>query len=326
MKKPKAILLFSGGLDSLLAFEILKEQGIKILAVFFKTYFFGSEIAEKSAKENGIKLKVIDISKEHLEIVKKPKFGYGASMNPCLDCHILMLKKAKELMKEDYNPSSALPQKRAPNFDFVATGEVLGERPMSQNKKALELVEKESSLKGYLLRPLSAKLLEPTIPEKKGLISREKLLDIKGRSRKRQIELAKKFKIKWYPSPAGGCILTDLEFGKKMKELLEIYPDFNGNDVELLKVGRHFWEGKTKIVVGRNHKENLEIEKLKKEKDFLIKPINYPGPSVLVRNYGKKISNEILEKGKKLILKYSKKIKTDVKFEIEKGFSDFVEN
>jgi tRNA-specific 2-thiouridylase len=306
MKKVKALLLFSGGLDSILAVRILMEQGIEVVPVYFKSYFFGPEIAEKSAKENGLKLRIEDISKEHLEIVKKPKFGWGASMNPCLDCHILMLKKAKEIMEKE-------------KFDFVATGEVLGERPFSQTKNALLIVERESSLKGYLLRPLSAKLLEPTIPEKKGLVKREKLFDIQRRSRKRQIELAKKFKIKWYPQPSGGCILTDLEFGKKLRDLLEKYPEFDGNDIETLKLGRHFGEGKVKIIVGRNHEENLKLEKLKRKGDFIVKIENYPGPTVLIRPYEEKASKEIFKKAKDLIIKYSKKArgKKDIKFLIE---------
>ena len=303
MGKARALVLFSGGLDSILACKILEEQKIDVVPVFFKSYFFGPEIAQKSAKENGLNLRIEDISKEHLEIVKKPKFGWGTSMNPCLDCHILMLKRAKEIMEKE-------------NFDFVATGEVLGERPFSQTRNALAIVERESSLKGYLLRPLSAKLLEPTIPEKKGLVKREKLFDIQGRSRKRQIELAKKFKIKWYPQPSGGCILTDLEFGKKLRELLEKYPEFDGNDVETLKLGRHFWEEKVKIIIGRNHEENLKLEKLKRKGDFIIKMKNYPGPTALIRLYQGKISDEILGKAKGLILKYSKKTKgkKDVKF------------
>jgi tRNA U34 2-thiouridine synthase MnmA/TrmU len=308
MKKVRALVLFSGGLDSILACKILEEQKIEVVPVFFKSYFFGPEIAQKSAKENRLNLRIEDISKEHLEIVKKPKFGWGASMNPCLDCHILMLKKAKEIMEKE-------------NFDFVATGEVLGERPFSQTRNALAIVERESSLKGYLLRPLSAKLLEPTIPEKKGLVKREKLFDIQGRSRKKQIELAKKFKIKWYPQPSGGCILTDLEFGKKLRELLEKYPEFDGNNVETLKLGRHSWEGKVKIIIGRNHEENLKLEKLKRKGDFIIKMENYPGPTALIRPYQGKVSDEILEKAKELILKYSKKArgKKDVKFLVKNG-------
>jgi len=307
MKKVKALVLFSGGLDSILACKILEEQKIKVVPVFFKSYFFGPDTAQKAAKENGLNLRVEDISKEHLEIVKKPKFGRGASMNPCLDCHILMLKKAKAMMKKE-------------KFDFVATGEVLGERPMSQNKMALELVEKESSLSGYLLRPLSAKLLKKTIPEKNGLVDREKLLEIRGRSRKKQIDLAKKFKLKWYPQPSGGCLLTDPQFGQRLRELLEKYPDFNGNDVELLKLGRHFWQGKAKIVVGRNHEENLKIKKIAKKGDVLIEIKNYPGPVALVRNYNQKFGQKILKETKFLILKYAKKArgKQNVKFKLVK--------
>jgi tRNA U34 2-thiouridine synthase MnmA/TrmU len=217
-----------------------------------------------------------------------------------------MLKKAKEIMEKE-------------KFDFVATGEVLGERPFSQTRGALLTVERESSLKGYLLRPLSAKLLEPTIPEKKKLVKREKLFDIQGRSRKKQMELTKKFKIKWYPQPSGGCILTDLEFGKKLRDLLEKYPKFDGNDVETLKLGRHFWEGKVKIIIGRNHEENLKLEKLKRKGDFIMKMKNYPGPTALIRPYKTKVSDEILKKAKELILEYSKKArgKKDIKFQIE---------
>ena len=165
MKRIKALILFSGGLDSILAAKILEEQGIKLLGLTFKSYFFNEKEAKESARKIKLPLKVIDFSKEHLQIVKNPKYGYGKAMNPCLDCHILMLKIAKRLMNKE-------------GFHFVATGEVLGERPMSQNKEALKLIEKRSLLKGYLLRPLSAKLLEPTIPEMSGLVNREKLLDI----------------------------------------------------------------------------------------------------------------------------------------------------
>ena len=304
MKKIKAVLLFSGGLDSILAAKILRKQKIKILAITFKSYFFNEKIAKKAAKEIKLPLKVIDFSKEHLKIVKKPKYGYGKTVNPCIDCHILMLKFAKRIMRER-------------KYDFVATGEVLGERPMSQNPKALKLVEKESTLSGFLLRPLSAKLLKKTVPEIKKWINREKLLNISGRSRKKQIALAQKFRIKWYPTPAGGCLLTDLEFGKKLKELLKIYPKFNGNDIELLKLGRHFWKDKIKIIVGRDEKEDKKVKKLAKKFDILIEMKKYPGPLTLIRNYKKtKIPKKILEKAKELTKYYSTKArdKIDVKF------------
>ena len=309
MKKTKALVLLSGGLDSILAVKILEAQGVKIKGLGFKSYFFNEKLAKKAAKELNIPIKIIDLSKEHLNLVKKPKYGYGKGMNPCIDCHILMLKKAKNIMLKE-------------KFDLVATGEVLGERPMSQNLKSLKLIEKKSGLKGYLLRPLSAKLLEPTIPEKKGLIERKKLLDISGRSRKRQLKLAKKFKIKSYPSPAGGCLLTDLEFSKKLKDLFEKYPRCQGNDIELLKLGRHFWQDKVKIIVGRNEEENKKIRKLAKRADVLIEMENYPGPLTLVRSYSKrKISSRILEKARFLTKYYSTKSrqKKDVKFKIFSG-------
>lgn len=305
-KKARALVLFSGGLDSILAVKILKEQGIEVKALSFQSYFFNAGEAKKAAKKLKIPLKIIDFSKDHLKIVKKPKYGYGKAMNPCIDCHILMLKKAKEIMKKE-------------KFDFVATGEVLKERPMSQNFQALKIVEKESRLKGYLLRPLSAKLLEPTIPEKKGLVDRQKLLDISGRSRKRQLELAKRYRISFYPTPAGGCLLTDLEFGKRLKKLMDEYPQFQRNDIELLKLGRHFWQDKIKIVVGRNKEENEKIKALAKRKDVLIEMENYPGPLTLIRNYSrKKLPQEILEKAKFLTQYYSTKSrnKKDVRFKI----------
>lgn len=304
----KCLFLFSGGLDSILGVEVLRiQKNIKIVGLTFKSIFFDETLAKKMAKKISLPLKIVDISSSLLKIVKKPKYGYGKGMNPCLDCRILMLKKAKEILKKE-------------KFDFVASGEVLGERPMTQNKFALNFVEKKSSLKGILLRPLSAKLLEETIFEKKGLIKRELLLDLSGRSRKSQIFLAKKFNLKDYPTPSGGCILTDLNFSKKLKELLKIYPKAKENDIKLLKLGRHFWEKKVKIVVGRNEKENKILKKLAKKGDFLIEMKNYPGPLTLLRNYQKtKISSEVLKKAKKLTQYYSPKVRErkDVKFKIK---------
>ena len=293
MKKRKALLLFSGGLDSILAAKILKDQGIEVVGLTFRSYFFDERQAKKYAKQLGISLKIVDISEEHFEIVKNPKYGYGKSINPCIDCRVLMLKKAKEIMEKE-------------GFDFVATGEVLGERPMSQNRKALKIVEKESGLEGYLLRPLSAKLLEPTLPEKLRLVDRSKLLAIKGRSRKKQIELAKKFGLK-YPQPSGGCILTDLNFGKKLKEVLEKRKNLDGNDIRLLRVGRHFWYKCFKIVVGRNKEENEILKKLARDGDVLVELKNLKGPTTLVRKYCKKgRKKEAIEKAKELTRRYSK--------------------
>jgi tRNA U34 2-thiouridine synthase MnmA/TrmU len=293
--KTSALVLLSGGLDSILTVKLLQKQGIEITGLTFVSYFFDSTLAEKAAKQLKIKLKIIDFSDEHLTLIKNPRYGYGKAMNPCIDCHLLMLKKAKEIMKKE-------------KFDFVATGEVLGERPMSQNKQALDLIEKESTLKGYLLRPLSAKLLEPTIPEKKGLVDRDKLLDIVGRSRKKQLALAKKWGIKEYPTPAGGCLLTDLQFGQRLRELFDRWPDCQGNDVKLLKLGRHFWVKDNKIVVGRNKEENEQIKKLARKGDILIEPKDFPGPTILIRSK-KKILVESLTKAKELMIKYSPKLR-----------------
>lgn len=302
-KKIRGLVLFSGGLDSILAGKILSEQGLGLLGLTFKSLFFDEKIAEKSAKQIGLPIRIIDISREHLKMVKKPRFGYGSAMNPCIDCHLMMLKKAKSVMKKE-------------KYDFVATGEVLGERPMSQSKVNLELLEKESGLDGFLLRPLSAKLLKQTFLEKRGLIDRAKLLAICGRQRKAQLELAKKYKIKDYPTPAGGCLLCDLEFGKKLRELFKRKPNCGLNDVELLKIGRHFWLADIKAIIGRNYEENQKIKKLAQKGDLLVELKLAAGPTALIR--GKKISEQVIEETKKLILKYAKKAKGDGEFLIIK--------
>lgn len=283
--------MFSGGLDSILAVKVLRQLNIEIKGVTFISYFFDSKIAEKGAKSLGLKLKIVDFSKEHLKIVEEPHFGYGSTMNPCIDCHILMLKKAKEIMDRG-------------DWDFVATGEVLGERPMSQNKKALMLIEKEAGLKGRLLRPLSAKLLELTILEKKGLIDREKLLDIQGRSRKVQLTLAKQWDIKDFPAPAGGCLLTDPEFSQRLKKLFEMWPDCQGEDIELLKIGRVRWIENSLIVIGRDQEENKKIADLAKTNDVLIKLKDYPGPLTLIRG---KAPLNIIKKTAQVTAHYSTK-------------------
>jgi len=305
--KIKALVLMSGGLDSILAAKILKESGIKVVALCFKSCFFSDVKAKFAAKKLGVVFKSVDFSKEHLEMTKNPKYGYGSAVNPCIDCHLLMLKKTKEIMEKD-------------GFDFVATGEVLGERPMSQNRRALDLIERKSGLSGYLLRPLSARVLETTIPEKKGLILKEKIFGISGRSRKIQMALAKKWKIDWYPAPSGGCLLTEKEFGKRLKELFEVSLDFNEKDARLLAFGRHFWLGKTKIIIGRNKNENKEIKKLWQKGDALIEMKNYAGPATLVRSYFEGgISEKVIEKAKLQTRHYSTKArgKRDVEFKID---------
>ncbi|MFH0906817.1 MAG: tRNA 4-thiouridine(8) synthase ThiI [bacterium] len=301
--KTRVFALLSGGLDSILAIKILQKQGIEITGLSFVSYFFNVDSAKKAAEQLKIELREIDFSDEHFEMIKNPKYGYGKAMNPCIDCHILMLRKAKKLM--DKEAGVYLNQ-------FVCTGEVLGQRPMSQNKQSLDLIEKESGLKGYLLRPLSAKFLEPTILEKKGLVDRNKLFDISGRSRKEQMALAKKWGIKEYPSPAGGCILTDFQFGVRLKELLQKWPDAQSNDIKLLRFGRHFWVENEKIIVGRNKQENGQIKKLSKKGDTIIEPKEFPGPTILIKSR-ENISEKSLIKAKELMIKYSPKMKNKIK-------------
>ncbi|MDR1160513.1 MAG: tRNA 4-thiouridine(8) synthase ThiI [Syntrophomonadaceae bacterium] len=269
----KAITLYSGGLDSLLAANLLNRQGIDVIAVNFKTPFFGvDENAQEKFAQVGIPLHIIDIGEEYYtEILKKPQYGYGKNLNPCIDCHGFMLKKAGDYMEKV-------------GASFLSTGEVLGERPMSQNKNSLKIVENLSGYAGYIVRPLSALLLEPTIPEINGWVDRGQLLDFSGRSRVRQFELAKEWGITDYPTPAGGCRLTDANFSRRLRRVLDLNDSLDRTAVEILKVGRHFaLDHDTLLIVGRNHEENLAIENLVRSDDLLIKVADHPGPSAILR-------------------------------------------
>jgi len=247
-------------------------QDIEILALNFRTPFFGgSRKAERAAEQLGVPLRVIDISTQHLRIVLNPKYGYGKQMNPCIDCHALMVREAGRVMEEQ-------------SARFIVTGEVLRQRPKSQNLQALKIVERESGYEGLVLRPLSAKLLPPTIPEQEGWVCRERLLDISGRSRKRQMELAARLGITEYSSPGGGCILTDPSFARRFRGLLDETPRPSLNDVYLLTVGRHFrLQGAARLVVGRNAAENERIASLASRNDVLMKVRDHPGPTALLR-------------------------------------------
>lgn len=259
----------------MLAARTLMEQGIEVTGLSFKSYFFGTAKGKKVAAQLGIKHIEVDFSAEHLVMVKKPKYGYGKNMNPCIDCHAMMLKKAGEIMRRE-------------GYDFIATGEVLGERPMSQNKEALRIVEKDSGLSGRLIRPLSAKLLDQSEPEKAGLVNREKLFNISGRSRQRQLELVKKYGIKEYASPGGGCLLTDPAFSEKLLKILEFWPECNGNDIELLKWGRVNWlkdehDNNVLLMIGRDKQDNENLEKLAGSGDVIIQLAEENGPTSLIR-------------------------------------------
>lgn len=269
-RKARAIVLLSGGLDSLLAVKVLQEQGIEVVGLTFESPFFGSGNARRGAEQLGIELIVKDISEEELELIKNPPHGFGKQMNPCIDCHALMFRKAGEMLSEGY--------------DFIATGEVLGERPMSQNRQSLDTVARESGCAELLLRPLSAKHLPPTRPELDGLVDRDRLLDLKGRSRKPQIALAKRYGIKSYVQPAGGCLLTEPNFSKRLLELLSKEPQAGVDDARLLAMGRHFRSPSgAKIVVGRDKADNERIRDFAKGGDVLIVSDVTPGPTALVR-------------------------------------------
>ena len=304
-RKAKAIVLFSGGLDSRLAVCMLKEQDIDVKALHFILPFGAGCCNDKMcnfrfSQKELVDLKIIDCTsgknfQDYMKIVRNPKHGHGSGMNPCIDCRIFMLKKAKEIMKKE-------------KADLIATGEVLNERPMSQYKSALELVEKEAGLKGMILRPLSAKLLPETAAEKNGLIDRNKLLAINGRSRKIQIELADKFKIN-YPSPAGGCLLCEKAFCQKLNDLIKHIDKTNKKgkitekDIELLKTGRHFRFGEAKIIVGRNHQENLKLLSLNSSKYLIFEVPGVGSPiTLLISN---KPSHKDIEMAASLTARYS---------------------
>jgi tRNA U34 2-thiouridine synthase MnmA/TrmU len=267
----RALGLTSGGLDSILSALILKNQGIQVAWINFETPFFSSNKARLAARMTGIPLAVKNITNVYVEMLKNPNCGYGGNMNPCLDCHALMLQIAGSIMKQE-------------RFDFLFTGEVLGQRPMSQTKPSLRYVEKNSGFPGYILRPLSAKLLAPTIPEQLGLVDRERLLDISGRGRKDQIKLAEDFGVTDYPAPAGGCLLTDVGFSRRLRDLLDHQEGCQERDFELLKYGRHFrLDDKHKVIVGRTKQDNKRILELSDpHKDIRLRMMDMAGPAVLL--------------------------------------------
>jgi len=266
----KALALFSGGLDSILAAKLLQKQGINVECITFETPFFSADKARSGVVHAALPiLHVFDITEDHLTMLRSPRYGYGKNMNPCIDCHTLMLKKAGEFMAST-------------GASVLATGEVLGQRPMSQTKQSLHIVAKNSGYQDYILRPLSAKLLPVTKPEQEGLVNREQLWDIQGRGRHRQMEAAVEFGIKEYPAPAGGCLLTDVMFSKRLKELFA-HDDFTIPSIHLLKAGRHFRiNEQIKIIVGRHLRDNTLIERYAKSNDVMLHTGNFPGPTTLI--------------------------------------------
>ena len=270
VRKARGLALFSGGLDSQLAICVLREQDIYVEAVVFKSPFFKIESARKAAEALQVKLHVVDFTADILGLVDNPPHGFGGNLNPCIDCHALMIKRAGEMMREM-------------NFDFIATGEVLNQRPMSQRRQALGIVEKCSENAGRLLRPLSALRLEPTIPEQEGLIERDRLLDLQGRNRKPQLELAQRYGLVDYPSPAGGCLLTESGFCRRLADLKAHEGLTQQRLAWLLVYGRHLrLPGGAKCIVGRNSRDNASLKKVRQNEDVLIHTVNVPGPTLLL--------------------------------------------
>lgn len=289
----KAVGLLSGGLDSALAARIIHELGFEVHAVYFsQPWGCCNKIkAREAAEKLGIKFIALQLDERYLEVIKKPKHGYGSALNPCVDCRIHMFSRAKKYMVSI-------------GADFVFTGEVLGQRPMSQMRHSLRAIEKESELEGRLLRPLCAKLLDPTIPEKEGTIDREKLLDLSGRSRNQQIVLAKEFGISDYLPPAGGCLLTDKNFSRRMQDSFQ-YGYRNFRETIALKWGRHFRITKDfKAVLGRDEEENTSLKAFAHPEDFIFELPDKRGPTLILK--GSSPSHEVLQICAGLIQKFSR--------------------
>ena len=270
-KKIKALGLCSGGLDSILAGKVLEQQGIDVTWITFETPFFSAANAVKASKLYQIPLIKKEITDTYLTMLRNPPLGYGKNMNPCRDCHSLMFRLAGEMMRKE-------------GYDFLFSGEVSGQRPLSQNKNALRYVEKNSGSEGFVLRPLSAKSLPETEAERKGLVDREQLLNITGRSRKEQVRLAKQFGINDYPSPAGGCLLTDKNFSNRLRDLFTHQEHCTHSDLHLLKFGRHIrLNENVKIIAGRTRGDNNGLMRYyKPEEHILLDAVDIGSPTILL--------------------------------------------
>jgi tRNA-specific 2-thiouridylase len=281
----KAIALLSGGLDSLLAIAVVRAQGVKVEALHFYTGFsveerrrrlgqqsdaYGEEVRRSGARL-GVSVRIVDVSQEYLAVALHPQYGYGAHVNPCVDCHLFMLRKARQRMAQE-------------GADFVITGEVLGQRPMSQHRNALHLLERESGLEGLLLRPLSARLLSPTIPEKRGWVDRSRLYAFQGRSRKPQMQLAEELGIREYPQPAGGCLLADENYARRFRDAIA-FADAEAltlDDMMLLAIGRHFRISEhAKCIVGRDEADNSYLDQARGDRGRMMVR-DHMGPVTLV--------------------------------------------
>ncbi len=272
MMNRKAVALLSGGLDSKLAIKIVQSQGVEVEALSFKTQFnCCKDEAGEAARELGVKVTLLSTDEEYLKLVEKPKFGWGRGVNPCVDCRIYMFRLAKKYMEKI-------------GASFVITGEVMGQRPMSQMKHQMAVIEKESELEGILVRPLSAKLLTPTRPELEGVLDREKLYGIQGRSRKELIDMAKRFGIENIPTPSNGCLLTEPDYAERVRDMFAHQTGYDRWDYDVLKSGRHFRLSETsKVALGKDQQENWRLESLAQEgRGVYFHPENFKGPDALL--------------------------------------------
>ncbi|WP_339138298.1 MAG: thiamine biosynthesis protein [Candidatus Electrothrix sp. GW3-4] len=313
MQDVTAIGLFSGGLDSILACRVIAEQGIRVWALKFVTPFFDHDLLDREeayqqeVKEKyGLDVELVDLSAGYIELLRNPSHGFGKNFNPCIDCKIMMLRKAKELMKK-YGAS------------FLITGEVLGQRPMSQRRDTLNLIERDAECRDILIRPLSAQLMNPSLPEQQGLVDRERLYTFSGRGRKPQIALARELGITDFPAPAGGCVLTDPNLAARIRRFYEGLfligkEEITTSDIQLLLLGRQFrLPGGHWLVLGRNEQENDRLQELCEQDDWLLYMPERPGPAALLRRGCTLISHseereKILGAVTGLVIRYGRKI------------------
>ncbi len=267
----KGLLLLSGGLDSILACKLLQEQGVSLRAVTFSTPFTKDLYwPHKASKFLGVPTKFVKMEEDYLDMLQEPAHGYGTNINPCIDCRMMMLRLAKTYMDEI-------------EASFLVTGEVVGERPMTQNRNTMRMIEKRTGLDGLIVRPLTAKLLPPSLPELEGTVDRESLLGLSGRGRKIQFELARKYGLEDVPNPAGGCPLTDPGFSKRVRDLMD-HAELTTTNVKSLFHGRHFrLPSGGKVIVGRNHEENGELLRNCLPSDHIFRLRNGKGPVVILK-------------------------------------------
>jgi len=306
IRKHKCLALFSGGLDSLLAVKHMEKLGYTVIPIFFETPFFEATSALKVAQSNGIDLQVINVMPEYLDVLKNPRYGYGKNMNPCVDCHGFMFRKAAEMMQEY-------------GADFLISGEVIGQRPKSQRKDSMNAVAKLSGVKDLLVRPLCQRFLADTLPIREGWVDKAELLDIQGRARYRQLELAKEYGVIEFQNPAGGCKLTDIKYSRKLKDLL-VHDQINDKNIKFLNYGRHFrLNENTRLVVGRNMEENEHLSLITTD-ELVVKAVDYHGPLGIICKDGEVTENEI-EMAARIVLRYNNKVERESEVGWGKNFA-----